>query len=112
MTDNEMKPHPLKGRPSPLKGRPSPLKGRTFPNLWVTGTDPVRRKMYRKFLLARCQARYRNERWDCTFEQWEQLLKGNEHLLGRKAGMLRIKMKNPTLGWEINNMCLATQKTK
>ena len=105
MTDTQNKPHPLKGRPSPLKGR-------TFPHLWITGTDPLRKKMYRKFLLARCQAKYRNEKWDFTFEQWEQLLKGKEHLLGRKKGMLRINMKDPRLGWEVNNVHLSEQKLK
>ena len=102
-------------RPSPLKGRPSPLKGRIKPHVWITGPDPLRKKLYRKFELMKCQANYRrlhnlgteNQQWSCTFEQFELFVKGKEHLLGNKRGQLRIRMKDKTIGWHVDNMFLA-----
>jgi len=46
-------------------GRPGPR-----PRTWVTGLDPQRHKDYYRFLRARAQARWRDEPWSLTFDQW------------------------------------------
>lgn len=95
---------PRPGTPSPLRGRPSPLKGRSFPERWITGPDPVRRRRHRRFILARNQAHYRKEEWHLSFEQYENAVRGRDHLMGRGMRDLSLTTRDPGLGWRQDNV--------
>lgn len=69
--------------------------GRTFNPLTVQNTA---------FNKQRCQARFRNEPWDMTFEEWWDIWQYQWHLRGRRADdwiMVRIDTKQ---SWNKNNV--------
>ena len=97
---------PLPGTPSPLRGRPSPLRGRTFPNKWAAGPDPALRPIWRKWLVAKNQARFRNEEWSLTWEQYLQMIAQTQGNWGRHKGALNLARVDHRLGWHSHNVIL------
>lgn len=75
---------PKPGTPSPLKGRPSPLRGRQLPHVWRSGPDPDHHRLWRKFLVARNQARYWQQEWSVTWEVYRDLMLPHVNNMGRK----------------------------
>ena len=100
---------PKPGTPSPLKGRPSPLRGRTFPHLWAAGPNPELRPIWRKWLLARNQARFRSEEWSLTWEQYLHFIKQTGGRWGRQRGCHNIARIDHRLGWHMNNVTLKSR---
>ena len=90
---------PKPGTPSPLRGRPSPLRGRTFPNKWAAGTDPSLRPIWRKWLVAKNQARFRMEEWSLTWEQYLQMIAQTKGNWGRHKGALNLARVDHRVGW-------------
>ena len=72
------------------------------------GNDINKIKMYRKYTIARCQAKYWNQPFDLTFKQYYNAyqkagLTAND--TGRKADSLNIARINTKLGWNVKNIC-------
>jgi len=70
------------------------------------GNNLIRWKLARKYSVAKCQAKYWNQPWCLTFEEYELKLKeGGADLnnIGRKPDSLNLCRIDSTLGWTINN---------
>lgn len=102
----------LKYIPIVKKTCPGPGGGRyQDPNIWVTGTDPIRRDKYYAWMKHRAQAKYRNEYYDLTFEQFEQLWIDNDTWFnrGRKGTNLCMSLIDYNLGWTSGNVEVITR---
>lgn len=97
---------PKPGTPSPLRGRPSPLRGRSYPHLWAAGPNPALRIIWRKWLVAKNQARFRNEEWSLTWDQYRNLIQQTAGKWGRQCGCYNISRTDRRLGWHIDNVTL------
>ena len=66
--------------------------------------DPIQHEKYYAYLKHRCQARYRKERYDLTWAQWQRLWTDHQwHKRGRGPRSLRLTLRNPQLGWSFKN---------
>lgn len=66
--------------------------------------DPVQHEKYYAYLKHRCQARYRGERYQLTWTQWQRLWPQELwHRRGRGPRSLRLTQKNSKLGWSLRN---------
>jgi len=108
MMNNKAK-GPKPGTPSPLRGRPSPLRGRSYPHLWAAGTDPAMRIIWRKWLVAKNQARFKNIEWTLTWEQYKNLIQQTAGKWGRTRGCHNIARIDHRLGWHIHNVTLKSR---
>jgi hypothetical protein len=102
---------PAKGTPSPLKGRPSPLRGRQFPHLWTSGPDPDHHRLWRKFLVARNQARYWRQAWSVSWETYRDLLLPHRNNLGRGRDAWNLIRRDRNLPWTEDNVIAAQRIT-
>lgn len=89
-----------------LKGNTDPSKGKVSdPSHWKTGPDPLTREKYYAWLKHRCQARFRNQLYDLTWEQWQCLWTDDLYAQrGRKKQDLCISRVDMRLGWCIDNV--------
>jgi hypothetical protein len=102
---------PAPGTPSPLKGRPSPLRGRQFPHLWTSGPDPDHHRLWRKFLVARNQARYWRQAWSVSWETYRDLLLPHRNNLGRGRDAWNLIRRDRNLPWTEDNVIAAQRIT-
>jgi hypothetical protein len=75
---------PRPGTPSPLRGRPSPLRGRQLPHVWRSGPDPDHHRLWRKFLVAKNQARWWRQAWSVSWEVYRDTMLPHVNNMGRK----------------------------
>ena len=111
MTKTRKKGGPAKGTPSPLKGRPSPLRGRQFPHLWASGPDPDHHRLWRRFLLARNQARYWGQAWSVSWETYRDIMLPHVNNLGRGLDSYNLIRRDRTQPWTEANVMAAPRKT-
>lgn len=80
------------------------------PSKWVTGPDPVRHDKYYAWLKHRSQARYRDEDYELTWEQWESLWPNELWFRrGRARTDLCLQRIDPTGAWSMSNCEITTR---
>ena len=80
------------------------------PNKWVSGPDPFTREKYYAWHKHRAQARYRNEAYDLTFEDWQTLWSDEDFLKrGRGNHCLSLCRLHSKDSWNINNVEIITR---
>ena len=83
--------------------------GRTFPHKWIH-SDPFDHERYMPFLKARAQARFRNQEWSLSFEEfcavWTREAWVKRGRDSQSLGMSRIDYNQ---GWHALNVCLRTR---
>lgn len=77
------------------------------PHTWLVGPDPQRHEQYTAWHLNRAQARFRNEPWALTFEQYEQLWQGLWHRRGRGTNDLLMMRFDWHGAWDEHNAIIA-----
>jgi hypothetical protein len=102
---------PRPGTPSPLKGRPSPLRGRLYPHLWTSGPDPDHHRLWRKFLVAKNQAKYWHQEWTVSWEAYRDIMLPHINNMGRKKDSWNLVRKDRNLPWTELNVIAAQRKT-
>jgi len=102
---------PAKGTPSPLKGRPSPLRGRLYPHLWTSGPNPDHHRLWRKFLVAKNQAKYWHQEWTVSWEAYRDIMLPHINNMGRKKDSWNLVRKDRNLPWTELNVIAAQRKT-
>ena len=105
-----------RGLPPPdiRTGRASPLKGQKRPNLqarqgpqpqrWKTGPDRLKHDKFCVWHQHRCQARYRNEPYELTFEDFEQAWGVLWHQRGREKNNYCLIRQDRTRPWTKTNI--------
>lgn len=106
----------LPRRPGPKPGRIKPVKPKKHnggvgprPQVWVSGPDPVRHAQHIAYGRAKCQAQFRGEGWDLTFEEFEALWQDRWHLRGRIKDSLCMSRLDYDLPWSITNCDIITR---
>lgn len=102
---------PLPGTPSPKKGKPSPLRGRSYPHKWRSGSDPDHHKLWRKFVVARNQARHWQQEWSVSWEVYRDLMLPHKDNLGRGKHCWNLVRRDRDLPWTNDNVMAAQRIT-
>ena len=91
----------------PLHDRPKGLHG-IKPNLeYYTEEGKIERDIHYGYLKHRAQARFRNEDYSLTVEQWKELWTLDKWLArGRGRNDLCLAQIDPSLGWHHDNVDL------
>ena len=85
------------GEPDRRFGRQGPR-----PHLWETGPDPWIRRLRYKFLRARAQARYWNQAWQLTWEQYLEIMRKQvDH--GRHMHNINLCRRDTDGAWSVAN---------
>lgn len=107
----------LRARPGPKPGMVKPVRptqhqgGRgPRPLTWITGPDPVRHQRYVAFQRARCQAVWRQEGWELTFDQYEAIWGDQWHRRGRTVDTLCLSRRDYDLPWSPDNVEVITRR--
>ena len=79
------------------------------PQRWKTGTDPLKHEMYRPFTQAKAQAKFRNEAWDLTFDDYYNIWKDEWQNRGRETGCKILTRVDPSKSWNASNIHLQTR---
>ena len=79
------------------------------PHRWITGPDPIVQRLRRRWLLAKNQAKYWNQEWHITWDQYRDLLLDHEDQLGNRADAMNLCRTDKTEGWTIGNVTIMTQ---
>lgn len=78
-------------------------KGSITPWKWISGPDFDKHEYYRPFTQQRNQAKWRNEEWDMTFDEWYEMYGEYISQRGRKQGQCYMVRLDPELPWHITN---------
>ena len=81
------------------------------PQLWITGPDPRRHDQYKAWLVHKAQARYRNEGYALTFEDWEHHWNQNNawERRGRDVNDLCMVRIDSDQAWSKENVAVITR---
>jgi len=79
------------------------------PHLWKTGQDQKVRTCHKRFVLARNQARYWNQEWSITWEEWLAFTLPYQ-IGGIKKNSLNVCRKDRTKGWHIDNIDILSRE--
>ena len=76
------------------------------PHLWKY-PDPTEHRQSLAFQRMRCQARYREEAWELTFEEFKLLWKDHWAARGRASNQYCLTRIDPSDAWRMDNIeCL------
>lgn len=89
-----------------FRGYVSSQKGMTFPERWKQGPDNNKRIVNRWFLMAKAQAKYRDEPWQLTFTDYWNFWEGNMDRRGKKANDLQLQRIDEGKPWHRKNCWL------
>ena len=80
------------------------------PNKWITGPDPLRREKRYAWLKHRAQAKYRDEEYQLSFEEWESVWTDELFLRRGRSNtsmcLMKVDHKGP---WSIDNVSIVTR---
>lgn len=99
------KPDPNKPVKAPGNGGRGPR-----PHVWVCGPDEYKHSMYMPWQRASAQARFRNEGWDLSFEQFYELWKDEWNNRGRQPDNMCMTRDDYEGAWEIGNVTVVTRR--
>lgn len=104
---------PVRRRPGPRPGavRPTLHQGGAGPRplIWKTGPDPVVHAQFVAFGRARAQALFRQEGWEITFEEFQQIWGADWPQRGRHSDNLCMTRSDIDLPWSADNVELITR---
>lgn len=85
--------------------------GKTYPHTWTSGPDPVRHKLYLACQRARAQAKYRNQEWHITEDEYCDLWIEDDRYMRKNRSssglsMTRIDKEKP---WTVDNVEFMTR---
>ena len=84
---------------------------RMFPANWISGPDPLMHDMYYAWAKHRAQARFRNEAYALTWEDWQAIWANPMDFLnrGRRPEDLTLTRIDDDGAWDINNVEVMTR---
>ena len=86
-------------------------KNGIYPQIWLSGPDPIDHKLYNDCQRARAQAWYRGEDWTITEAEYIQLWRQNDNYKhkGRAREDLCLVRRDYDLGWHLDNVEIRTR---
>lgn len=79
------------------------------PHLWITGPDPVMKKLRRRWLVARCQAKYWHQPWMLSWDQYRDLTLDHVDQQGRHGDDMNLGRVDKRQGWTVANTVMMTR---
>jgi len=105
------------GTPKKKPGRkPIPREPSTFvrraprPQVWKSGPDIERHRMYQPWLLSRAQANFRGEQFDLSFEEYYQLWHKDWDNRGRRPENMCMTRIDKEGAWSLDNVHIISRK--
>lgn len=100
-----------RGRPRTKVPKEKLYTGRTGPrpHVWMCGPDEYKHSMYMPWMRAKAQARFRNEDWSMSFEEFYELWKIEWPNRGRKPDDICMTRDDPDGAWDVDNTILITR---
>lgn len=91
---------------------PRPHRRGPRPEAWVSGPDPEEHRRYRTFVQQRNQARWRDEAWTISFEDWKRIWaeSGQWANRGRERGCWCMSRRDWSLPWTTANAAVITRE--
>lgn len=83
------------------------VKGKKYPHLSIYPGSQAQHRL--DYCRMRAQAKYRNEQFDITWEEFQQLWEGKWHLRGRDRLSLCLTRKDWSGVWNLDNVELVTR---
>lgn len=81
------------------------------PTTWITGPCPIRRDKHYSWRKHLAQAKFRNESYSLTWEDWESIWDDDTwSLRGRAADCVCLAQKTPGDGWHLDNVEVITRR--
>lgn len=80
-----------------------PTKWRS--HLWKTGQSIDLKVCRKRWLLARCQARYWNQEWSISWEEWQDITL-NKNVGGTTPNSFNVCRIDPQKGWHKDNVMI------
>jgi hypothetical protein len=94
------------------KNKPSGPGRRVDPTTWKYGTDDYTHESHYAYLKHRSQARFREEEYNLTFEEWHSLWTPETLARrGRKVDSLVLTRSDWDSAWDINNVKIVDRKS-
>jgi hypothetical protein len=88
----------------------NPRKGIPKPRVKNLYSDPFDQVRHRPFIVSQCQARFRYEEWQLTFEEFCTLWTPSRWAMrGRGPNDLVLVRDNPDLPWRMDNVSVITR---
>ena len=80
-------------------------KGRIYPHIWKSGPDPVLHNLRISCLRAKAQAKFRNEGWELTIEEYTNMWLENDNYKSKGRGSydLSLQRLDYDLPWSTDN---------
>ena len=74
--------------------------------------SPHLHRLRRAFIVARCQANFRNEEWNLTWEDWQYLWLTKDRYLrkGRGADDLTLSRLDYCTSWDMDNVQISIRR--
>jgi len=98
------------GRPNKYKGVPRPELRGPRPHTWCTGPDPQRHDQFISWQRHKAQARFRNEPWSLSFEDYELIWGDLWTQRGRGRGDLMLVRRDWHRPWVLDNLVIADRQ--
>lgn len=89
--------------PNKVKKQATFVKGVVRPHVWKCGPDEYKHSMYTPWMMARAQAKFRDETFELTFEQFYSKWKDCWAQRGRGIDDLCMSRKDFSEGWTDDN---------
>ena len=101
-----------RGRRLSSYGVPRPHTTGPRPQVWKSGTDPVRHEQFRVWGQQKNQAQWREEGWDIAFDAWCDLWNASGQWLnrGRERGCYCMSRLDWSLPWTADNVAIITRE--
>jgi hypothetical protein len=92
------------------KGRGGRHRGQ-YPDLWISGPDPLDHDKFVKWHKHRSQARFRGEPYDLTFQDWLDIWRDPQdwYNRGTSCDAVCLTMSDLELGWTKGNVEIITR---
>lgn len=100
-----------RGRPKTKVERERLYVGKTGPrpNVWICGPDEFKHSMYMPWMRAKAQAKFRDEPWDLSFEEFYELWKDDWHQRGRGPDDVCMTRDDIDGVWDKKNTIIITR---
>ena len=101
-----------RGRRLSSYGVPRPHTMGPRPQVWKSGTDPVRHEQFRVWGQQKNQAQWREEGWDIGFDAWCDLWNASGQWLnrGRERGCYCMSRLDWSIPWTLDNVAIITRE--
>ena len=83
-------------------------KGIRRPQVWIY-QDPLMHDMHHHWQVRKAQAKFRNEPWDLSIDEFYNIWKNDWHNRGRGRDNVCMSRLDPSLPWNTSNTILITR---